>query len=70
MAQAPNYAYAEPAWPYWAGYGPYWWYDPFFPTVVFVHARPIRFHNGNRVMVSGFSGHFHPSGRVVVGHRR
>lgn len=30
------------AWPYWpgygpAGFGPYWWYDPFYPHVVFVH---------------------------------
>jgi hypothetical protein len=70
VSQAPSYAYAEPYGPYWAGYGPFWWYDPFYPSVVFVHARPFRFNHGGRVMVSGFSGHFRPGGRTVVGHRR
>jgi hypothetical protein len=33
--------------PYWAGYAPYWWYDPLYPQVVFVHARPWH-HRGYR----------------------
>ncbi len=36
-----RYAY-DPWWPY-AGFGPYWWYDPFYPSVAFVHA-PIYVH--------------------------
>lgn len=40
-----RYAY-DPWWPY-AGFGPYWWYDPFYPSVAFVHA-PIYVH-----------GHYH-----------
>ncbi len=36
-----RYAY-DPWWPY-GGFGPYWWYDPFYPSVAFVHA-PIYVH--------------------------
>lgn len=46
-------------WPYWAGYGPYWWYDPWYPRVVFIHSRPIIIHRGPRHPVVGhFQGHF------------
>lgn len=62
-----GYAYAEPAWPYWAGYGPYWWYDPFYPQVVFVHPRPFRFHERGPVFVDHFHGRFAPGGAHVAG---
>jgi hypothetical protein len=47
------------SWPLWAGYGPYWWYDPLYPRVVFVHSRPIviRDHRAP-VSVGRFGGHF------------
>src|SRR5262249_49916849 len=49
--------YANAGWPLWAGWGPYWWYDPFYPRVVFVHAHPFRFHGTGHVVVGGFGGH-------------
>lgn len=69
--RAPDVAYeTTAAWPLWAGWGPYWWYDPFYPRVVFIHAHPHHFHGTGRVIVGRFGGHFRPSGRVVVrGHR-
>lgn len=66
----PEVAYgAGVGWPLWAGYGPYWWYDPFYPSVVFVHARPFHFHGSGRVVVGGFGGRFH-GGRAHVAGRR
>jgi hypothetical protein len=57
-------------WPLWAGWGPYWWYDPFYPRVVFVHAHPVRLHGSGRVIVGGFGGRFRAGGTVVArGHR-
>lgn len=53
-------------WPLWAGWGPYWWYDPFYPRVVFVHAHPYRFHGNGRVVVSGFGGRFRAAPRPHV----
>ena len=55
--QPETVAYAEP-WPLWAGWGPYWWYDPFYPRVVFIHAHPYRFHGTGHVVVGGFGGRF------------
>lgn len=55
----PQVAYEAAPWPLWAGYGPYWWYDPFYPSVVFIHARPFRFHGNGHVVVGGFGGRFH-----------
>jgi hypothetical protein len=69
VAEQPQYAYAEPYSPFWVGYGPYWWYDPFYPSVVFVHARPFAIRHPGRVTVGGFGGHFHPSGHMVARHR-
>jgi hypothetical protein len=59
-------------WPLWAGYGPYWWYDPFYPRAVFVHTRPYVIHGGGHVVVGRFGGHFRAGGRghVAVGHHR
>jgi hypothetical protein len=67
----PEVAYdAAVGWPLWAGYGPYWWYDPFYPSVVFVHAHPYRFHGSGRVVVGGFGGRFHAGvGAHVAGRR-
>lgn len=60
------------SWPLWAGYGPYWWYDPFYPRVVFIHTRPIviRDHRAH-VVVGRFGGHFRPGrAHVARGGRR
>jgi hypothetical protein len=54
------------AWPYWAGYGPYWWYDPFYPRAVFLHSRPVVVRGGGHVTVGRFGGRFAPSGRAPV----
>jgi hypothetical protein len=58
---------AGPYLDYYAGYGPYWWYDPFYPGIAFVHVRPIiiRDHRAP-VVVGGFRGRFHTSGGHVV----
>ena len=67
MDKSPEVAYATPVgWPLWAGYGPYWWYDPFYPRVVFVHSRPIVVHGTGRVTVGRFGGRFHPAARAQV----
>jgi len=67
MDKVPEVAYAAPVgWPLWAGYGPYWWYDPFYPRVVFVHSRPIVVHGTGRVTVGRFGGRFHPAARAQV----
>ena len=58
------YAGYDSAWPLWAGYGPYWWYDPFYPGVGFIHARPFAFdHFRGHVGVGRFGGHFRAGGR-------
>jgi hypothetical protein len=65
------YSTVPVGWPLWAGYGPYWWYDPFYPRAVFIHARPIIVHGTGRVTVGRFGGRFHagtPS-RVVTRQR-
>jgi hypothetical protein len=64
VATAPDVA----PWPLWAGFGPYWWYDPFYPSVVFVHARPYHFRGNGRVVVGGFGGRFHAGGGAAVAH--
>lgn len=62
---------ATAGWPLWAGWGPYWWYDPFYPRVVFIHARPYpHFQGSGRVIVGGFGGRFHAGHGRVVGVRR
>lgn len=53
-------------WPLWAGFGPYWWYDPFYPSVVFVHAHPYHLRGHGRVVVGRFGGRFHAGGGHVV----
>jgi hypothetical protein len=56
-------------WPLWAGYGPYWWYDPFYPRAVFVHTRPIIVHGSGRVTVGRFGGRFHAGSHAHVANR-
>jgi hypothetical protein len=66
---AGDFAYAYP-YPYYGGVAPYWWYDPFYPGAVFVHARPFVVHGGP-VHVGHFDGHFAhgaPAGHVAGGH--
>ncbi len=61
----PYIAYGYDA--YWAGYGPYWWYDPLFPSLVFVHSHPIAIHDHHGpVHVGHFEGHFHGGGGQVA----
>jgi hypothetical protein len=70
--KAPDVAYARVpvGWPLWAGYGPYWWYDPFYPRAVFIHSRPIIIQGRDRVRVGRFDGRFRPSTRAPVVTRR
>lgn len=72
MNQEPQVAYATGpvGWPLWAGYGPYWWYDPFYPRVVFLHSHPLIVHRGP-VVVGRFGGRFRASGNshVAIRHR-
>jgi hypothetical protein len=70
--RAPRVAYetVPVGWPLWAGYGPYWWYDPFYPRAVFIHTRPIVIRGTDRVRVGRFDGRFRPSTRAVVTRRR
>jgi len=63
-------AYVDAGWPLWAGYGPYWWYDPFYPRTVFIHAHRWGFHGPGRVVVGGFGGRFHAGGTHVARGRR
>jgi hypothetical protein len=58
------------AWPLWAGWGPYWWYDPFYPSTVFVHVHPHVFPGRGHVMVGRFGGHFRAGGAVHVARHR
>lgn len=63
----PDVAYAPTtSWPLWAGYGPYWWYDPLYPRAIFVHAHPYVFHGPSRVVVGRFGGRFYAPHRVAV----
>lgn len=64
------YGTAVTPWPLWAGYGPYWWYDPFYPSAVFIHARPYVIRGPGHVTVGRFGGHFRAGGgHVAVRHR-
>jgi hypothetical protein len=69
-------AYVDAGWPLWAGYGPYWWYDPLYPSWRFRHVRPIVIYGAHaghgHVIVGRFGGHFRagaPGHVVVSGHR-
>jgi hypothetical protein len=35
-----------------SGWGPFWWYDPFYPRVVFLHHRPIIIRRPHHVIVT------------------
>lgn len=63
--QAASPVYVAEVGPYWAGYGPYWWYDPLFPRTVYIHSRPIIIQNRRApVTVGRFDGRFRSSPRV------
>ncbi|HEX2690422.1 MAG TPA: hypothetical protein VHN14_27595 [Kofleriaceae bacterium] len=49
-------------WPLWVGYGPYWWYDPFYPRTVFIHTHPYVIRGPGRVVVGRFGGRFRAGG--------
>ena len=51
----------------WSGWGPYWWYDPFYPDLVFLHHSPFLIHHRSHVVVT------HPPRwhyRAIHDHRR
>ena len=57
----------KPSWPLWAGYGPYWWYDPFWPGATFIHGRAIAIRGGiHHVGVGHFHGHWSAGGHGVA----
>jgi hypothetical protein len=60
----PNDAvYADAGWPLWAGYGPYWWYDPWYPGWGFYHVRPyVVYRGGHHPVVGHFGGRFRAGG--------
>lgn len=46
---------------YWTGWGPFWWYNPFYHHVVFVRHRPHYVPRGPRVIVTQPPRwHYHP----------
>ena len=58
---------AVPAtWPLWVGWGPYWWYDPFYPRVVFLHSRPYEIRGTGAVVVGRFGGRFYARGTTHI----
>jgi len=65
--------YVDYGWPYWAGYGPYWWYGGFYPGFG-GYAHPRRFYGAGHagivhgpVHVSHFGGHFRAGGGHMGG---
>jgi hypothetical protein len=52
---------------YYAGWGPYWWYDPLYPRLVFIQHRPIVVHRPGGVIVTRPPARHH---RVIRDHRR
>lgn len=48
-----------------AGWGPYWWYDPFYTRNVFIHHRPILIRDPGRVVVVR-----QPRGHFMIRDRR
>ncbi len=57
-------------WPLWAGWGPYWWYDPFYPSAGFVGVHPHVFHGPGHMTVGRFGGHFRAGGTGHVARHR
>lgn len=55
-------------WPVWAGWGPNWWYNPYYPRTVFIHTRPYVIRGPGRVVVGQFGGRFRPSRGVQASH--
>lgn len=52
---------------HYAGWGPYWWFDPLYPRLVFIHHRPIVVHRHGRVIITRPPVRQH---RVIRDHRR
>jgi hypothetical protein len=52
---------------YYAGWGPYWWYDPMYPRLVFIHHRPIVVHRPGHVIITRPPVRHY---RVIRDHRR
>jgi hypothetical protein len=62
--QEPEMYTYDPSWSLYAGYGPHWWYDPFYSRTVFVHSRPIVIRDRSPV-VHRYHGSFRPSPAVT-----
>lgn len=50
VEQAPPASHTEVV--FWTGWGPYWWYDPLYPRVVFLHHRPIGIYHRPHVTIT------------------
>jgi hypothetical protein len=48
MEIEPLYAYNSY---YWNAWGPYWWYDPLWPSIVYVHEQPVVVRAGPEVQL-------------------
>lgn len=57
-----EYVAVSSTWPLWAGWGPYWWYDPFYPRTAFIHTHPRVIRGPGRVVVGRFGGRFRAGG--------
>ena len=51
---------------WWSGWGPYWWYDPFYPSVAFINVQPFYYHHGP-VVISRFSGPYRGGRSYPIG---
>jgi hypothetical protein len=69
--EPPADVYADAAWPLWAGYGPYWWYDPWYPGWGFHHVRPYGIYSPRpgRVIVGHFGGRYRAGGPAHIAAR-
>jgi hypothetical protein len=58
-----DYYYGS-SWPYWAGYGAYWHYDPWYPNT-FIHNQPVVIRDYSPG-VGPYSGNYRPAGPPTV----
>ena len=69
-----QYAYDDSYWGYpygygyYAGWGPFWYSDPFFGGVAFVNTVPVHVHDVHGAHVSGFHGGYAGSHGGMVAH--
>ena len=62
IEQEPPAAYTKVV--LYSGWGPYWWYDPLYPGLVFMHHRPIYVYRPGHVIITRPpSWHYRAGGR-------